>query len=106
MKKLFYSTLALLSLLTAPAIEVDIFKSDGDPRVVEFTIPAGEKDPLHKSFIIEGGGKKYYPQTLMISRYPNGAARWYRLSADLPAGRYTVTPGKLPPKAVKMRSKR
>ncbi len=101
MKKLFYSTLALLPLLTAPAVEVDIFKEKGDPRVVDFTIPASEKDPQHKSFIIEGNGKKYYPQTLMISRYPNGAARWYRLTADVPAGRYTVTPGKLPPKAVK-----
>lgn len=101
MKKTFFTIALLVAVWAVPAIEVDIFKSAGDPRIVDFTIPAGEKDPLHKSFIIEGGGKKYYPQTLMISRYPNGAARWYRLSADLPAGRYTVTPGKLPPKAVK-----
>lgn len=92
---------ALMMLFKLNALEVDIYKSEGDPRVVDLTIPAAQNDPLQKSFILERDGQKYYPQTLLISRYPNGAARWYRLTVDAPAGRYKVTPGALPPKAIR-----
>ena len=93
MKKILSGHLALAAILSVSALEVDIFKSSGDPRMVNFTIPAGEKEPLHKSFVLERNGKKYYPQSLAISRYPSGAVRWYRLTADLEAGRYQVVPG-------------
>ena len=94
MKKSLLMSCLLACAFAVPALEVDIYKSAGDPRTVTFTVPVSDKGPQHKIFTIERDGKKYYPQTLMISRYPNGAARWYRLTADLPeAGRYKVTPG-------------
>ena len=99
MKKFFLISLFSVQTVFISALEVDIFKQDGDPRMLDFTIPAAQTDPLQKNFVIEKNGKKYYPQTLMLSRYPNGSVRWYRLTADLPAGRYKVTPGTIPPKA-------
>ena len=97
MKKICFWSLLLAGALSAGGVEVDIYKSAGDPRQVTFTVPAGEKDPQHKAFVIERDGKKYYPQTLAISRYPSGAIRWYRLIADLEAGRYKVSPGEAAP---------
>ena len=100
MKKSLLMSCLLACSFALPALEVDIYKTPGDPRMVNFTIPASEKDPQQKSFTLERGGKKYYPQTLLLAKYPNGAARWYRLTADLEAGRYKVIPGgSMPAKA-------
>ncbi len=88
--------LALVCALPILAVEVDIFKEEGDPRVVAFTVPAAKGDAPVKSFVLEGNGNKYYSQALLISKYPNGNARWYRLLAKVPAGRYQAVPGVAP----------
>jgi len=44
MKKLLYGLSCFFTLIALTAVEVDIFKSAGDPRIVEFTIPAAEKE--------------------------------------------------------------
>ena len=44
--------LAFLLALPALALEVDIFKEKGDPRVVAFTVPAAQGDAPVKSFFL------------------------------------------------------
>ncbi|MBE6367264.1 MAG: hypothetical protein E7052_05070 [Lentisphaerae bacterium] len=84
--------LLTLACFAVSAVEVDIFREDGDPRVAEFTIPGTDGADAVKNFVMERDGKKYYPQTSKISNYPSGSVRWYRLISDAPAGRYKVSP--------------
>lgn len=96
MKRTIFGLLSALSVWSLNAVEVDIFKDASDPRVTVFTVPAADKAPPVKRFVITSAdGKKYYPQALLISRYPSGSPRWYRLVADVPAGKYQVADGEI-----------
>ena len=93
MKRLIvWSCLLLAAAAMAVEVDVDIFRSEKDPRVTVFSIPAPANGEPVKNFVMESNGKKYFPQVQKISFYPNGAVRWYRLIADVPQGRYHVKP--------------
>ncbi|MBQ7206389.1 MAG: hypothetical protein IJS01_01190 [Lentisphaeria bacterium] len=93
MKKFLFPALTLLTMPPLAAVNVDIYKEPGDPRVTAFTVPARRGEAVVKKFVMERDGRKFSPQTLLIAKYPDGSPRWYRLIADVPAGRYAVTPG-------------